>query len=86
MPKLRALHYDRLGLADWQYAECKDRYCDSIQLIAPGVETGMLHKHNKLASWNYDPSQTEREILFLAYRKLLATPPAWCLQNVLDSL
>ena len=46
MPRLRTLHCDELGLADWQYAEYKNRYLGRIRMIAGKTEERILQKHH----------------------------------------
>ena len=51
MPRLRILICDWLDLADWQYAEYKNRYRSTILLIASMTEREMLVKDNRLDHW-----------------------------------
>ena len=75
MPRLRTLHCNGLGLADWQYAEYKNRYLGSIRMIARSTEHKILDKH-RISDGGFFSTQREREELFLRYQELLAAPPA----------
>ena len=84
MPGLRTLHCDGLGLADWQYAEHKNRYRGSILMIAEATEARILRNHH-IFDIRTCSTQRGREEVFLRHRELLAAPPARGLQYQLAS-
>ena len=80
MPKLQALHCDKLGLIFSQYAEYKIRYRGSIQMIAPAVEVTILNAYSTYLGYSTEQiakfyPERERETFF-RYQELLAARPA----------
>ena len=77
LPRLQRLYCEGLSLADWQYAEYKYRYRDSIQIAAHMTERKILQRHNTLDHENFvldTSTHRDTEALFLRYRELLAAP------------